>query len=253
MTTSREAIAQTEKRLAEVESLQLTVQAVELELGAYRQLLMEKLALLRGERLPDEEVMTQVSQPEPPPPMAVPVSPPPVAVPEPPPPVAVPEPIRPVRKLRDTRQFTLPPPNPEPVAAERVAPAPVAPLPVPAPPVAPAPKSGDSRKLARPVTHQERRTAPRRSGNPVSVQVSLSGGGEPFQGWVVDRSSGGLRLLVDQSVNLGTVLNVRPTKAHPGFAAVQVKVKSCRPERNSFNLGCQFLQKVSWEQMQLFG
>jgi hypothetical protein len=76
---------------------------------------------------------------------------------------------------------------------------------------------------------------------------------EPFQGWVIDRSSGGIRLLVDQSVAPGSVLSVRPTKAHPSFPWVQVKIKSCRPERNSWNLGCQFVQKLTWAELQLFG
>lgn len=105
-----------------------------------------------------------------------------------------------------------------------------------------------------PPSDDERRTAPRRKGNPVSVQVTdAQGRGDAFQGWVVDRSSGGVRLLVDQSVPAGMVLSVRPTKCHPSFPWVQVMVKSCRAERSSWNLGCQFVQKLSWAELQLFG
>jgi hypothetical protein len=108
--------------------------------------------------------------------------------------------------------------------------------------------------LVRPVTTPERRSTPRRKGNPVPVAIADSDGeADPIQGWVVDRSAGGLRLLVDDSVPAGTVLNVRPIKAAPSFPWVQVKVKSCYPERKSWNLGCQFVRKMSWEELQQFG
>jgi PilZ domain len=106
----------------------------------------------------------------------------------------------------------------------------------------------------RPLTSQERRSTPRRKGNPVSVAIANGDGGvETIQGWVVDRSAGGLRLLVDEALPAGTVLNIRPTKAPPSFTWVQVQVKSCYPERKSWSLGCQFVQKVPWERLQQFG
>jgi hypothetical protein len=106
----------------------------------------------------------------------------------------------------------------------------------------------------RPLSTHERRSTARRKGNPVSVLLAdRADGAEPFQGWVMDRSAGGLRLLVDEAVPAGTLLKVRPTKAHAGFPWVQIKVKSCYPERKSWNLGCQFLAKLTWEDLQLFG
>ncbi len=106
----------------------------------------------------------------------------------------------------------------------------------------------------RPVSMHERRSTPRRKGNPVSVLIADGSETDaPFQGWVVDRSAGGLRLLVDEAVPAGTLLKVRPSKAHAAFAWIQVKVKSCYPERKSWNLGCQFLEKITWEDLQLFG
>lgn len=98
----------------------------------------------------------------------------------------------------------------------------------------------------------ERRAAPRRGGNPKSVQIS-NADGESLQGWVVDRSSGGVRLLVDQALDIDTVLSLRPTNAHPSVGWIQVRVKSCRPERNSFNIGCEFVNKLSWSELQVFG
>jgi hypothetical protein len=60
-------------------------------------------------------------------------------------------------------------------------------------------------------------------------------------------------LLVDQEVKPNSVLSVRPSKAHPGATWVQIKVKSCRPERSSYNLGCQFMRKLTWSELQVFG
>jgi len=100
----------------------------------------------------------------------------------------------------------------------------------------------------------ERRGSPRRKGNPVSVLVSLDiPGANPVESWIVDRSRGGLCLLLDEPRTVGTVLKVRPSKAGPGARWVQVEVRSCRPERSSFRVGCQFLEELSWSQLQLFG
>lgn len=105
-----------------------------------------------------------------------------------------------------------------------------------------------------PLMSPERRSAPRRRGNPISVQISNSAADEEtMQGWVVDRSTGGIRLLVDEAVELGTVLNVRPAKVHANYPWIKVKVKSCHPERMSWNLGCQFVEKITWEDLQQFG
>ena len=47
MTDPREVLAQTEKRLAEVEALQLTLKETQLELNAYAEMLRHKLAELQ--------------------------------------------------------------------------------------------------------------------------------------------------------------------------------------------------------------
>lgn len=114
-------------------------------------------------------------------------------------------------------------------------------------------KSTASPRL-KPLSTQERRSTPRRKGNPVSVHICNDGNEDnSIQGWVVDRSAGGIRLLVDEAVSAGTLLKVRPTKAPSTFPWTSVKVKSCYPERKSWNLGCQFLEKLTWEDLQLFG
>lgn len=105
---------------------------------------------------------------------------------------------------------------------------------------------------ARPTGAAERRATPRRKGNPVPVYMS-SGEGVTSRGWVVDRSLGGLRLMVDEARGPGTVLGVRPVKVHDDFPWVQVRVKNCYAERKSWNLNCQFMEKISGEDLQQFG
>lgn len=106
----------------------------------------------------------------------------------------------------------------------------------------------------RPLTTAERRATPRRKGNPVSVYLAKGpSGGEPFQGWVVDRSAGGIRLLVDEPLEAGHLLTVRPVKVPASFPWVQLKVKNCYPERKSWCVGCQFVHRLAWDDLQHFG
>src|SRR5207253_212568 len=59
----------------------------------------------------------------------------------------------------------------------------------------------------------ERRASVRRGGNPVSVLVTpTEHRTDPLSGWVLNRSSGGLGLLVDEALEIGTVVSVQPTR-----------------------------------------
>jgi hypothetical protein len=230
MSDSRETIALTEKRLAEVEALQLSLKETQLELTAYGELLRQQLSLLRVSDNPEPAARPAVSAA---PAAKRPAASPPAHRSAPPAPPAGVKRAKPTLTDIDMTEDdsssvdlggdAAREPEPEPTAEDDLA-------------------------------AEERRADPRRKGNPVSVQVSNEKAtSEPFQGWVVDRSTGGVRLLVDQEVKPNTVLSVRPTKSHPGFTWVQVKVKSCKPERSSFNLGCQFMRKLTWAEMQAFG
>jgi serine/threonine protein kinase len=101
---------------------------------------------------------------------------------------------------------------------------------------------------------KERRGAVRRAGNPVSVVVTSAGGrGETLSGWVLNRSSSGLGLLVDEALEVGTVVTVQPTKSNPGPRPIPVRIMYCIPERASWRVGCQFVDKPSYEELRLFG
>jgi hypothetical protein len=100
----------------------------------------------------------------------------------------------------------------------------------------------------------ERRSSLRRGGNPVAVLITDAEVKEPpFQGWVLDRSMGGLCLSVEQEVAAGAILSVRAANAPSNVAWVQVEVKNSRQEGTTWELGCQFLRTPTWGVLLLFG
>jgi hypothetical protein len=103
-------------------------------------------------------------------------------------------------------------------------------------------------------SRSERRFAARRGGSLVAVSVTdADGQGPPVDGWVSDRSVGGLCLLLDAPVGVGTRLNVRPRKGSAAVPWTQVEVKSCRQEAQGWEIGCQFTRTPPWSVLLLFG
>lgn len=100
----------------------------------------------------------------------------------------------------------------------------------------------------------EKRQAVRRSGNPVEVQVVDPGTKAPLtNGWVLDRSTGGLSLQLFDSLAPNTVVSVRPTKAPDLMPWVEVEVRSCRPQNGGWEIGCKYLRTPPWSVQLLFG
>ena len=100
----------------------------------------------------------------------------------------------------------------------------------------------------------EKRKSLRREGNPVEVFITDAEEKiEPIRGWVVDRSLGGVRLLVYELVEVGTALRIRPRQAPPGVPWTQVVVKSCEPAKSGYQYGCMFHPPPPWSIMLLFG
>jgi hypothetical protein len=99
----------------------------------------------------------------------------------------------------------------------------------------------------------DRRRAPRRKGNSVEVYLSDGAGGAPLDGWVVDRSVGGLCLLVAKPVAAGTVLKVRARRAPESIPWAAIEVRTCRPEGGDWELNCGFAETPSWNVLLHFG
>jgi hypothetical protein len=98
--------------------------------------------------------------------------------------------------------------------------------------------------------HKERRTTSRRHGNLVSVTITrepsrvASPEARAMDGWVMNRSGGGLCLLVDDEVAPGMVLTVTPHLGPTAYEWIQVEVKSCRPEKKELAVGLPVLAKT---------
>jgi len=100
----------------------------------------------------------------------------------------------------------------------------------------------------------EKRESLRREGNPVEVFITdAAEEGEPIRGWVIDRSLGGVRLLVYEPMDVGTILSIRPRQAPPGTPWTQIVVKSCDYTKSGYYFGCMFRRAPPWSIMLLFG
>jgi hypothetical protein len=99
----------------------------------------------------------------------------------------------------------------------------------------------------------EKRIAQRRTGQPTKVTISPQGEKDSVQGWVVDRSVGGLCLMVDDPIPENTILDVRANHAPPETPWVKVEVKRCQATRDHYELGCQFVTTPTWNLLLLFG
>jgi hypothetical protein len=100
---------------------------------------------------------------------------------------------------------------------------------------------------------RERRSAPRRRGNSVEVYISEKPEAAHIHGWVVDRSVGGLCVLVEKSLAEGALVNIRPRSAPEGVPWTPIEVRSCRPEQGEWELGCRFVKTPQWNVLLLFG
>jgi hypothetical protein len=74
-----------------------------------------------------------------------------------------------------------------------------------------------------------------------------------LQGWVVDRSVGGLGLRTEVPLPVGAVFNVRPRSATAIVPWTEVEVKSCRQHAAAWEVGLQFVRTPPWSVLLLFG
>ncbi len=102
--------------------------------------------------------------------------------------------------------------------------------------------------------HVDRRLHPRYSVEPKEVLlVEADSRKVVATGLVLDRSLGGLGLLLNEQVHVGLRLRLRPTTAEPESPWVQVDIRYCRPRGDKWRAGCQFVEVSSWDVMNMFG
>lgn len=99
----------------------------------------------------------------------------------------------------------------------------------------------------------DRRASPRRKKLLRILVTNAMSTEEPFPGWIVDRSIGGLCLSVDHEIEQGTILRVRRPNAPANVPWVDIRVQSIRRQDDTFDLGCEFLRTPTWEILIQFG
>ncbi|MBL8798568.1 MAG: hypothetical protein JNM56_32025 [Planctomycetia bacterium] len=227
-------LIRTEQRLAEVDALQQTISSLRQDLQAYSTALRRELEALRQEAAAFMPLLEPAPEVEP------------EDAVEPP-------------ALTDDSDDSLFRPLEEEIPQFRSFAAKPAPPPARAPRGRPAPEPPDE-----PAAMEEPPRKPMRSpfemddetkigGKPVSVMISDgTASSDPLSGWVIDRPSGGFKILVDDEIPIGSVISVKPNVPSPNAQWVNVCVKSKRPERHSWIISCTFVERPPWAALALF-
>jgi hypothetical protein len=106
---------------------------------------------------------------------------------------------------------------------------------------------------ALPVAANDRRGIMRRDGKQTSVLVAGQDVHSPQQAYVLNRTSGGLRLAVEQDFPVGTILWLRACNAPATTPSAKVSVRWCEEVDGYFEVGCQFQGELPWSVLLLFG
>jgi hypothetical protein len=99
----------------------------------------------------------------------------------------------------------------------------------------------------------ERRAGQYRWGNPTEVHVYAYLWPGHAHGLVINRSTGGLAILIQEEVPTGTSIKVRPIEAPRSVPFVKLEVRHCRKAGQLFLVGCQFCEEVPWNVRVWFG
>lgn len=100
----------------------------------------------------------------------------------------------------------------------------------------------------------DRRSSSRREGAPVRVTLSSPTFRNGVNdGFVVDRSTGGLRIAMQSSMAPGSTMQVKAANAPDTVAFVAVIVRSCKKNGDFYELGCEFEKTPPWNVLLLFG
>lgn len=103
-------------------------------------------------------------------------------------------------------------------------------------------------------SYADRRGAVRREGQPVRVVLAAGAfRNGACDGYVIDRSTGGLKIAAPTAVAPGTTMQVRAVGAPEGVEFVTVIVRSCRKTDEHFEIGCEFEKTPPWSVLLLFG
>jgi hypothetical protein len=103
-------------------------------------------------------------------------------------------------------------------------------------------------------SYADRREAIRREGTPVRVLLaSPTFRNGVNDGFVLDRSTGGLRVAMTIAMAPGSTMQIRAVNAPDTISFVTVIVRSCRKNTDFFEIGCEFEKTPPWNVLLLFG
>lgn len=102
-------------------------------------------------------------------------------------------------------------------------------------------------------SERERRNTPRRQGSSVKAFLADDSDLAPTEVWVANRSLGGLCLLSEAPVEVGSQLRVRPYNSTNSLPWTPVRVCSCHQERDGWMIHCQFNHLPPTNVLLLFG
>ncbi|MBN9119125.1 MAG: PilZ domain-containing protein [Planctomycetes bacterium] len=103
-------------------------------------------------------------------------------------------------------------------------------------------------------SYADRRGAVRREGQPVRVLLaSTTFRNGACDGYVIDRSTGGLKIASQSALAPGSTLQVRAVDAPDTVGFVTLIVRSCRKTDDHYELGCEFEKTPPWNVLLLFG
>ena len=100
----------------------------------------------------------------------------------------------------------------------------------------------------------ERRTSLRREGHAVKVLLSSPTFKKGVDsGYVVDRSTTGLRIAMGIAMAPGSTMQVRAHNAPDTIPWITVLVRNCRNAGQHYEIGCEFDKAPPWNVLLLFG
>lgn len=103
-------------------------------------------------------------------------------------------------------------------------------------------------------SYADRRGSVRREGQPVRVVLAANAFRNGVaDGYVIDRSTGGLKIASQVAVAPGSTLQVRAVDAPDTIGFVTVIVRSCRKSDDHYEFGCEFEKTPPWNVLLLFG
>lgn len=103
--------------------------------------------------------------------------------------------------------------------------------------------------------HQtEKRLAHRRQGRMIDLAITdIDRHEQPIKGWIIDRSTGGVKFWAEKNWEVGSLLCIRVAHLADAMPWIEVRVKHCKQSQKGWELGCQFLQPLTWNILLAFG